>query len=41
MGTPLGPKYAPYTYMDPLGCFKPEGTAVLSLILLTSPQAGL
>ena len=22
MGTPLGPKYIPYTYMDPLG--KPE-----------------
>ena len=22
MGTPLGPKYIPYTYMDPLGvCF--------------------
>ena len=19
MGTPLGPKYVPYTYMDPLG----------------------
>ena len=24
MGTPLGPKYIPYTYMDPLG--KPWGT---------------
>ena len=22
MGTPLGPKYIPYTYMDPLGLFK-------------------
>ena len=21
MGTPLGPKYIPYTYMDPLGMF--------------------
>ena len=21
MGTPLGPKYIPYTYMDPLGKF--------------------
>ena len=21
MGTPLGPKYIPYTYMDPLGLF--------------------
>ena len=21
MGTPLGPKYKPYTYMDPLGLF--------------------
>ena len=21
MGTPLGPKYIPYTYMDPLGSF--------------------
>ena len=21
MGTPLGPKYIPYTYMDPLGIF--------------------
>ena len=20
MGTPLGPKYIPYAYMDPLGC---------------------
>ena len=23
MGTPLGPKYIPYTYMDPLG-WRPE-----------------
>ena len=22
MGTPLGPKYIPYTYMDPLGLVK-------------------
>ena len=22
MGTPLGPKYIPYTYMDPLGYLK-------------------
>ena len=22
MGTPLGPKYIPYTYMDPLGKLK-------------------
>ena len=22
MGTPLGPKYIPYTYMDPLGKFQ-------------------
>ena len=21
MGTPLGPKYIPYTYMDPLGMY--------------------
>ena len=21
MGTPLGPKYVPYTYMDPLGLY--------------------
>ena len=21
MGTPLGPKYIPYTYMDPLGLY--------------------
>ena len=21
MGTPLGPKYIPYTYMDPLGTY--------------------
>ena len=25
MGTPLGPKYIPYTYMDPLGYLRPEG----------------
>ena len=26
MGTPLGPKYVPYTYMDPLGKFScPHG----------------
>ena len=24
MGTPLGPKYIPYTYMDPLGVSKAE-----------------
>ena len=24
MGTPLGPKYIPYTYMDPLGSLKVE-----------------
>ena len=23
MGTPLGPKYMPYTYMDPLGYITP------------------
>ena len=23
MGTPLGPKYIPYTYMDPLECPQP------------------
>ena len=26
MGTPLGPKYIPYTYMDPLGSFGEQGT---------------
>ena len=24
MGTPLGPKYIPYTYMDPLGMIGPQ-----------------
>ena len=24
MGTPLGPKYIPYTYMDPLGVSTPS-----------------
>ena len=24
MGTPLGPKYIPYTYMDPLGTQAPK-----------------
>ena len=29
MGTPLGPKYIPYTYMDPLGDLHcPAGTEV-------------
>ena len=28
MGTPLGPKYIPYTYMDPLGTSGPEGEDV-------------
>ena len=28
MGTPLGPKYIPYTYMDPLGS-GPGGDTVL------------
>ena len=30
MGTPLGPKYIPYTYMDPLGnrkTFRLEGVS--------------
>ena len=25
MGTPLGPKYIPYTYMDPLGIMPYHG----------------
>ena len=31
MGTPLGPKYIPYTYMDPLGKlgFRAFGVAVI------------
>ena len=31
MGTPLGPKYVPYTYMDPLGMV---GFRVMEGILL-------
>ena len=31
MGTPLGPKYIPYTYIDPLGC----------LLVLQDPKPGL
>ena len=33
MGTPLGPKYIPYTYMDPLGhvaCYSTHRVATLS-----------
>ena len=29
MGTPLGPKYIPYTYMDPLGLHNPLEGVVL------------
>ena len=39
MGTPLGPKYISYTYMDPLGfiffCF----CRVLGWLLATAPDA--
>ena len=30
MGTPLGPKYIPYTYMDPLG--KAKGFHALLIV---------
>ena len=29
MGTPLGPKYIPYTYMDPLGSFNTSRSELL------------
>ena len=29
MGTPLGPKYVPYTYMDPLG--RDKGKIIIGL----------
>ena len=34
MGTPLGPKYIPYTYMDPLGrrVFAGEVTQLLGIM---------
>ena len=31
MGTPLGPKYVPYTYMDPLGCLEAPRSLVQGL----------
>ena len=34
MGTILGPKYIPYTYMDPLGLISPKPH-------LTSPEAAI
>ena len=39
MGTPLGPKYIPYTYMDPLGmitCFFGVGSSKVVLYLMYS-----
>ena len=36
MGTPLGPKYIPYTYMDPLGASGPsqvEGSILRLLVV--------
>ena len=29
MGTPLGPKYIPYTYMDPLGRIPGAGSELI------------
>ena len=31
MGTPLGLKYIPYTYMDPLGFVKGSGSKIIGL----------
>ena len=38
MGTPLGPKYIPYTYMDPLGKAGLEGLVCWSLGLRAPPD---
>ena len=41
MGTPLGPKYIPYTYMDPLGLIKdcyPRSQKLLGLEVLELPK---
>ena len=33
MGTPLGPKYIPYTYMDPLGILEVTFRAIYDYIV--------
>ena len=38
MGTPLGPKYIPYTYMDPLGMGLPNVTRRTGGISLSSKR---
>ena len=44
MGTPLGPKYIPYTYMDPLGkmasCRSSTPCTLAELCLPRRPGAG-
>ena len=41
MGTPLGPKYIPYTYMDPLGLLTLCLNSSLSFVGLKGPVAEL
>ena len=40
MGTPLGPKYIPYTYMDPLGLQSnaKKGSACISTVAIVCHQ---
>ena len=38
MGTSLGPKYIPYTYMDPLGLFLSSNAANAGILHDESPH---